>query len=105
MPTYDYLCRSCGHELELFQAMSERPKRKCPACGELRLRRLIGSGAGVVFKGAGFYQTDYRSKSYHEAARKDRAPAEGSSSKSDGKQAAGDSSKTEKRASENGADA
>ena len=58
MPTYDYRCRACGHELELFQSMSEGPKRKCPDCGALKLERLIGMGGGVVFKGGGFWQTD-----------------------------------------------
>lgn len=64
MPTYDYVCESCGHELEVFQSMSEKPKRKCPACGAMKLSRRIGSGAGVIFKGSGFYETDYRSDSY-----------------------------------------
>ena len=64
MPTYDYRCRACGHELEMFQSMSEGPKRKCPECGELKLQRLIGTGAGILFKGSGFYETDYRSSSY-----------------------------------------
>ena len=78
MPTYDYLCESCGHELEMFQSMTEGPKRKCPACGTLKLRRQIGAGAAIVFKGSGFYQTDYRSKSYHEAkAAEEKASTEG----------------------------
>ncbi len=64
MPTYDYVCNACGHALEIFQSMSESPKRKCPACGKLKLERRIGAGAGFLFKGSGFYLTDYRSKSY-----------------------------------------
>jgi putative FmdB family regulatory protein len=64
MPTYDYLCAACGHRLELFQSMSEAPKKKCPACGKNRLERQIGTGAGFIFRGAGFYLTDYRSESY-----------------------------------------
>ena len=64
MPTYDYRCRACGHELEMYQSMSEGPKRKCPECGKLKLQRLIGTGAGILFKGSGFYETDYRSSSY-----------------------------------------
>lgn len=64
MPTYDYICRACGHELEVFQSITERPKRKCPACGKSRLERRLGSGAAILFKGSGFYQTDYRSDSY-----------------------------------------
>ena len=68
MPTYDYVCDACSHEFELFQAMSDAVKRKCPRCDKLKLRRLIGSGAGVIFKGSGFYETDYRSASYKKAA-------------------------------------
>lgn len=64
MPTYDYTCQACGKELEIFQPMTESPKRKCPECGALKLKRHIGTGAGFVFKGSGFYQTDYRSESY-----------------------------------------
>lgn len=71
MPTYDYLCKACGHTLELFQSMTERAKRKCPECGAPKLERQIGPGAGFVFKGSGFYQTDYRSKSYEEGKAKE----------------------------------
>lgn len=76
MPTYDYQCDGCGHEFELFQSISEPVKRKCPQCGKPKLRRLFGTGAAVVFKGSGFYQTDYRSDSYRKAAEKDKKPAE-----------------------------
>lgn len=62
MPTYEYECEACNYRFELFQAMSERPKRKCPECGKNRLNRLIGAGAGVIFKGSGFYETDYKRK-------------------------------------------
>ncbi|MEW6743150.1 MAG: FmdB family zinc ribbon protein [Planctomycetota bacterium] len=68
MPTYDYSCDGCGHTFEYFQPMSDRVLRKCPECGELRLRRLIGPGAGFLFRGSGFYITDYRSDSYKAAA-------------------------------------
>lgn len=64
MPTYDYVCDACGHALEIFQSMSEAPKKKCPKCGKSKLARRIGAGAGFLFKGSGFYLTDYRSKSY-----------------------------------------
>ena len=64
MPTYDYVCDACGHQFEEFQYIKEEPLRKCPECKKLKLRRLIGAGAGIVFKGTGFYQTDYRSDSY-----------------------------------------
>ena len=68
MPTYDYVCRKCEHSFELFQSMSAPVKRKCPECGEKSLERLIGTGAGIIFKGSGFYETDYRSESYKKAA-------------------------------------
>ena len=64
MPTYDYLCQACEHAFEEFQSMTAKALRKCPKCGKLKLKRLIGTGAGVIFKGAGFWQTDYRSSSY-----------------------------------------
>jgi putative FmdB family regulatory protein len=60
MPTYDYECDACGYRFEMFQTFSERVKRKCPKCGKMRLRRLIGSGSGIIFKGSGFYETDYK---------------------------------------------
>ena len=69
MPTYDYECDACGHEFELFQSISEPLKRKCPECKKLKLRRLFGIGAAVVFKGSGFYETDYRSESYKQGAK------------------------------------
>ena len=82
MPTYDYECDACGHTFELFQSISEPVQKKCPKCGKLKLRRLFGTGAAVVFKGSGFYQTDYRSDSYKKAASADTAPsADGGSSK------------------------
>ena len=84
MPTYDYVCEACDHEFELFQAMSAEPERKCPKCGRLKLRRLIGAGAAVVFKGSGFYQTDYRSESYKKAAAADRSSAAADGAKRDG---------------------
>jgi len=76
MPTYDYVCDACGHEFELFQSISEPVKRKCPKCGRQKLRRLIGAGAAVMFKGSGFYQTDYRSDKYKERAAADKPPSE-----------------------------
>ncbi len=82
MPTYDYECDGCGHEFELFQSISEPKKRKCPKCNKLKLRRLFGTGAAVVFKGSGFYETDYRSESYKKAAAKDKKSKEKSKEKS-----------------------
>jgi putative FmdB family regulatory protein len=91
MPTYDYRCEGCGHELEIFQSITESPKRKCPECGTLRLKRVIGSGAGIIFKGSGFYQTDYRSESYKQAAQADGKKGEASKKKDDSGKKAGKS--------------
>ena len=85
MPTYDYECGACGHKFEMFQSITAPPTRKCPVCGKRKVRRLIGTGAGVIFKGSGFYQTDYRSESYKKAAEKDKAPAAPGSSDDEGK--------------------
>ena len=72
MPTYDYVCDACGHNFEEFQSMTAKPLKKCPECGKAKLRRLIGTGAGIIFKGGGFYETDYRSESYQKDAKADR---------------------------------
>lgn len=85
MPTYDYECGHCEHTFELFQTISEPLKRKCPECGRLKLKRLIGAGAAVVFKGSGFYQTDYRSESYKKSANAEKNAHSDSSSKSKSK--------------------
>jgi putative FmdB family regulatory protein len=71
MPTYEYKCGNCGHEFEQFQSITARPLRRCPQCGRNALNRLIGTGAGVIFKGSGFYETDYRSESYKQAQKKE----------------------------------
>ena len=60
MPTYEYVCTKCGHAMEAFQSMKDAPLKKCPACGKAALKRLVGGGAGLIFKGSGFYITDYR---------------------------------------------
>ena len=80
MPTYDYVCEACSHAFELFQSMKDGPKRKCPKCGRQKLRRLIGPGAAIVFKGSGFYQTDYRSDAYKKEAAADKSSAAGGGS-------------------------
>lgn len=64
MPTYEYVCRKCEHRFERFQSIMAGPIRKCPSCGKASVQRLVGAGAGIIFKGSGFYQTDYRSDSY-----------------------------------------
>jgi putative FmdB family regulatory protein len=63
MPTYEYACPKCGHSFELFQSMRDEPIKRCPKCGKLGVKRLVGSGAGLIFKGSGFYITDYKKKS------------------------------------------
>jgi len=60
MPNYDYVCAACGHELEVFQSMKDAPLKKCPKCKKMKLARQIGTGAGLIFKGSGFYETDYK---------------------------------------------
>ena len=70
MPTYEYECVKCGHRFELFQAMSDPPRKQCPKCRG-KVRRLIGTGAGMIFKGSGFYITDYRSESYKDQKKKE----------------------------------
>ena len=68
MPTYEYECQRCGYKFEKFQNMSEEPLKKCPQCGG-RVKRLIGKGAGIIFKGSGFYVTDYRKTSTSEGSK------------------------------------
>jgi putative FmdB family regulatory protein len=67
MPTYEYICENCGYKFERSQSIKAGPLRKCEKCGRMKLKRLIGAGSGVIFKGSGFYQTDYRSDSYKKA--------------------------------------
>lgn len=81
MPTYEYECDACGHKFELFQSIKADPVRKCPACRKLKVRRLISGGGGILFKGSGFYITDYRSNSYKDAAKADKPAAASSDSK------------------------
>jgi putative FmdB family regulatory protein len=82
MPTYDYECDACQHRFEQFQSITAEALRKCPKCGRRKLRRLIGPGAAIVFKGSGFYCTDYRSSSYKKGAAADSGSGSGSSSSS-----------------------
>jgi putative FmdB family regulatory protein len=70
MPTYDYKCKQCEHQFENFQSITSDPLSECPECGG-EVKRLIGPGAGFIFKGSGFYITDYRSKSYNESKQAD----------------------------------
>ena len=100
MPTYDYVCDACNHEFELFQSITEPVKKKCPECGKNKLRRLFGTGAAIMFKGSGFYTTDYRSDSYKKKADADK-PSSGEkseSSKSESKTETKSESKSESKA-------
>jgi putative FmdB family regulatory protein len=92
MPTYDYRCDSCGHEFEAFESITADPRTDCPECKEPRLRRKIGPGAAILFKGSGFYQTDYRSESYKKAAQAEKPPTDSKPAASDGGASKGDSS-------------
>jgi putative FmdB family regulatory protein len=85
MPTYDYACDACGHVWEEFQPMAAKPTKKCPDCGKSKAKRKIGAGAGIIFKGSGFYQTDYRSDSYKKSADADSKSQKGPEAKSDAK--------------------
>jgi putative FmdB family regulatory protein len=104
MPTYDYECKACHHRWEMFQSIKAEPDKKCPACGKKQAQRVIGPGAGIIFKGSGFYQTDYRSSAYKKAAEADKKASEGTSSKSETKtesktESKSEPKKTEKKAS------
>ncbi len=75
MPTYGYVCQACGHTFDELQSYSEEPLKKCPACKKKKLQRAFGTGAAILFKGSGFYQTDYRSEAYNSAAKADTEAA------------------------------
>jgi putative FmdB family regulatory protein len=103
MPTYDYQCDACGHKFELFQGTNDPVQKKCPECKKLKLRRLFGTGAAIMFKGSGFYQTDYRSDSYKKAASADNPKSESSSGGGDAK-SSGKSESTGAKAEKSGGD-
>jgi len=86
MPTYEYVCRGCGEEIERFQSITAGPLRKCPKCGKFKLQRLIGTGAGIIFKGSGFYETDYRSESYKKGAESEKKSKEKTTEKAPDKE-------------------
>ena len=106
MPTYDYVCKNCDHTWEFFQSIKANPIRKCPSCGKLKAKRIIGPGAGIIFKGSGFYQTDYRSDSYRKAAEADKKAQQKSdtgskkSSKSDSKSSTDTKSSSSKKSND-----
>src|SRR4029079_270426 len=80
MTTYASPCAACHHEFEVFESITAEPQKNCPKCKKNRLRRLFGAGAGLIFKGSGFYQTDYRSESYKKSAEAEKPKPESSSS-------------------------
>ena len=92
MPTYDYKCDACGHAFEQFQSMSAAPVRKCPKCGKVKVKRLIGTGAGLIFKGSGFYITDYRDQSYKDKAKAESGSSDGAAAKTEKSESSSSSS-------------
>lgn len=114
MPTYEYVCHKCNHQFEIFQSISDNPLTVCPRehCGKKtwgkgQVKRMIGAGAGLIFKGSGFYITDYRSKEYKDSAKKDTSPAASAAPSSGGssesKPAAAPAPKAESKPSKKGA--
>jgi putative FmdB family regulatory protein len=101
MPTYDYICDACGHEFEAFESIKADPQTVCPECRVDKLRRKIGPGAAILFKGSGFYQTDYRSESYKQSAAADK-PAEPSSKPAESAPASPPKSESSSKPSANG---
>ncbi len=79
MPTYEYECAECSYKFEVFQSITEAQKRKCPKCKKPKLKRLIGKGSGIIFKGSGFYQTDYKNPSYSKQRASEDKSGNGSS--------------------------
>ena len=101
MPTYEYQCENCGHEFEKFQSITSNPLKKCPECKKMKLNRLIGIGGGIIFKGSGFYETDYRSENYKEGKKnaKPKTESKGDDKKDTKKADSSKSKDTSKKAS------
>jgi putative FmdB family regulatory protein len=99
MPTYDYVCDACGHRFDAYQSIIAEVLKKCPACGKRSLQRLIGTGGGIIFKGSGFHETDYRSESYKKgaAAEKSATTASGDSKATETKKTAAAPAKAESK--------
>jgi putative FmdB family regulatory protein len=94
MPTYEYECTKCHHEFELFESITAEPTKRCPEC-KGKVKRLLGAGAGILFKGSGFYQTDYRTEGYKKSAESDKSAS--SSSKDSKKNSSAGSDKKKKK--------
>ena len=103
MPTYDYRCDHCEHLFEEFQSITARPLKKCPECGKRALQRLIGAGSAIIFKGSGFYETDYRSESYKKSAEAEKKSATESKGDKKNKDKTGDGAS--KKSSDSGTSA
>ena len=103
MPTYDYQCSKCNHRFEMFQSMTEKPRQRCPLCRG-KVERLISGGSGLLFKGSGFYITDYRSDGYKKAAKEDSPDKKPDSSSSQEKKSES-SNKTSANESSSSSDA
>ena len=99
MPTYEYKCGNCEHTFELFQSITAKPSKKCPSCGKNKAQRLIGTGAGIIFKGSGFYETDYRSDSYKKAAENEKGKPKSDKGKKEAKSESKTETKTETKSS------
>lgn len=95
MPTYEYICDACGNEFEKFQSMSADPVKKCPKCGKNKVQRKISTGGGIIFKGGGFYETDYRGDAYKKAAEAEKSGGETKSSEAKPAETKADAAKTE----------
>ena len=97
MPTYEYKCDSCGAAFERFQSIMAAPIKRCPECGKAKVRRLISTGGGMIFKGSGFYITDYRDKSYTDKAKSESGSGGDSGGKAEGDKSASTDSKAESK--------
>jgi putative FmdB family regulatory protein len=100
MPTYEYKCDACGNEFERFQSITAPPVKRCPECGKAKVRRLIGTGAGLIFKGSGFYITDYRDKSYSDKAKSESGGGGSTDGKAETRSDAKSESKSESKPAE-----
>lgn len=100
MPTYEYACQKCGHEFEQFQSMRDEPLKKCPKCKKAGVKRLVGSGAGLIFKGSGFYITDYKNKSGGEKKEGGGEKKESGGESKSSESKSGDSKPSESKSSE-----
>ncbi len=98
MPTYDYQCQACGHNWELFQSMNDSPVKSCPKCKKRKAKRLLGMGAGIIFKGTGFYETDYKNKSSEKKEGNSKSEEKGSAKEKESKSKESSSTKESKPA-------